>query len=305
MPRGQHRRPQQFFWKRFIGGEWIAVSGLPSPFPGMPPHTTRQEPRCSSDWSVRGAQENRGKGSHASVAPGCVKSGWAYSALLQAGMRCWSRSARHPDSFSRKHNGCGTAGWCIECFFNLNRQVALHNIHYVCPEISTLLINCYSSHSSLFVGGVEMFSQEGTTQGDPLAMAIFRLATAPLIRRIATPNATQAWFADDAGCDGSLNSLRKWRDLLGNIGPQLDISWMQSRRYWSWSQTKKTRLSLCLRERVSLSMHLENAISVTSFFWGGFLTREGRGLCQPHEKARNYRQDSAPGCLCGFYFWGN
>ena len=25
MPRGQHRRPQQFFWKRFIGSEWIAV----------------------------------------------------------------------------------------------------------------------------------------------------------------------------------------------------------------------------------------------------------------------------------------
>ena len=25
MPRGQHRRPQQVFWKRFIGGKWIAV----------------------------------------------------------------------------------------------------------------------------------------------------------------------------------------------------------------------------------------------------------------------------------------
>ena len=25
MPRGQHRRPQQFFWKRFIGSEWITV----------------------------------------------------------------------------------------------------------------------------------------------------------------------------------------------------------------------------------------------------------------------------------------
>ena len=61
-------------------------SCLPLPFPGMRPHTTQQEPRCSSDCSVRGAQENRWKGSHASAAPGCVKSGWASSALLRAGI---------------------------------------------------------------------------------------------------------------------------------------------------------------------------------------------------------------------------
>ena len=43
------------------------------------------------------------------------------------------------------------------------------------------LINCYRSPSSLLVGGAEMFSQDGTTQGNPLAlaMAIFGLATAP------------------------------------------------------------------------------------------------------------------------------
>ena len=94
-------------------------------------------------------------------------------------------------------------------FNNFYRQVALHNIHFVCPGTSILLINCYRSHSSLFVGGVEMFSQEGTTQGDPLAMAMVGLATAPLIRKIATPNATEAWFADDAGCGGSLKQSAK------------------------------------------------------------------------------------------------
>ena len=57
-------------------------------------------------------------------------------------------------------------------------------------------------------------------QGDPLAMAMFGLATVPLIRRIATQGATQAWFADDAGCGGHLLKLRRWWDLLCDVGPK-------------------------------------------------------------------------------------
>ena len=92
----------------------------------------------------------------------------------------------------------------VNAFNNLNRQVALHNIRYICPAVATLLINCYRSHSSLFVGGTEMLFQEGTTQRDPLAMTKFGLATVPLIKEIATQGATQAWFADDAGCGGRI-----------------------------------------------------------------------------------------------------
>lgn len=104
-------------------------------------------------------------------------------------------------------------------FNNLNRQVALANIARLCPAISTVLVNCYRHPSPLFVGGSSLLSQEGTTQGDPLAMAMFALATVPLIRAVATSGTTQAWFADDAASGGKLTRLRLWWDTLSAKGP--------------------------------------------------------------------------------------
>ena len=105
-------------------------------------------------------------------------------------------------------------------FNNLNRQVALFNIQYTCPAIAKLLINCYRKSSSLFVGGTVLLSREGTTQGDPLAMAMFGLATVPLIQRIQTAHTIQCWFADDAAAGGRLSNLLQWWRLLEKIGPQ-------------------------------------------------------------------------------------
>ncbi len=52
-------------------------------------------------------------------------------------------------------------------FHRLNRAVAIHNIRYICPPILT---NTYRSPSCLFVtGGMELSSEEGTTQGCPLS----------------------------------------------------------------------------------------------------------------------------------------
>ncbi len=55
-------------------------------------------------------------------------------------------------------------------FNNLNRQTALRNIRGLCPSIATTLINTYRNSTDLFVDGTALLSQEGTTQGDPLAM---------------------------------------------------------------------------------------------------------------------------------------
>ena len=64
-------------------------------------------------------------------------------------------------------------------FNSLNRQVALHNIQRICPSLSTILINTYRAPAELFVDGDTILSQEGTTQGDPLAMPTYALATIP------------------------------------------------------------------------------------------------------------------------------
>ena len=104
-------------------------------------------------------------------------------------------------------------------FNNLNRQAALWNIQYYCPAVAKILINCYRSHACLFVGGKTLLSQEGTTQGDPLAMMMFAIATVPLIKAVKTIGTTQAWFADDAASGGQLRRLRQWWDALLTKGP--------------------------------------------------------------------------------------
>ena len=69
-------------------------------------------------------------------------------------------------------------------FNNLNRQLALANIASICPAFSRILINTYRNNAKLFVGGETILSQEGTTQGDPLAMAMYALALVPMITRL-------------------------------------------------------------------------------------------------------------------------
>ncbi len=61
-------------------------------------------------------------------------------------------------------------------FNSLNRQVALRIIRRLSPTLATILINNYRSPTELFVDGKTLLSQEGTTQGDPLAMPMYALA---------------------------------------------------------------------------------------------------------------------------------
>jgi hypothetical protein len=99
-----------------------------------------------------------------------------------------------------------------------NRKVDLHNIQYVCPIFKYVLINTYRTPSRIFVlGGWELPSQEGTTQGCPLAMAMYALAIVPLVKQLHGLY-KQVWFADDGTGAGSLNELRIWWDKLEN-GP--------------------------------------------------------------------------------------
>ena len=108
-------------------------------------------------------------------------------------------------------------------FNSINRQAALHNISILCPALSTVLQNTYSATVRLFVVGEgEIPSTEGTTQGDPLAMAMYALAVVPLIRqlRAVEPDAKQVWFTDDSTAVGSLSSIFNWWQHLSSVGPK-------------------------------------------------------------------------------------
>ena len=104
-------------------------------------------------------------------------------------------------------------------FNSLNREVALRNISRLCPSLSKTLINTYREDIPLNIYGETIFSQEVTTQGDPLAMAMYAIAIIPLINRLKEDDVKQIWYADDAAAVGKLSDVKTWWDRLIEIGP--------------------------------------------------------------------------------------
>ncbi len=104
-------------------------------------------------------------------------------------------------------------------FNSLNCQTALQNIRRSCPALATILINTYRDPTDLFIDGDRLLSQEGTTQGDPLVMPMYALATVPLINSLSKNHVTQIWYVDDAAAIGKISDLREWWETLTKGGP--------------------------------------------------------------------------------------
>ena len=115
-------------------------------------------------------------------------------------------------------------------FDRLNRKVAFRNSKVICPALAPILINTYRRASHLFVDGQCMMSREGTTQGDPLAMAMYAIATQSLIRRLNNI-IKQVQCADDFAAGANLESLKRWWDLLKEIGPHYGYYLNSSKTY--------------------------------------------------------------------------
>ena len=98
-------------------------------------------------------------------------------------------------------SGCALAD-ASNAFNSLNGCVSLHNNHFICLPFAITLTNVYREASCLFIDGECILSKEGTTQGDPLAMAMSALSTVALINKLEGL-ATQVWLADDAATAGN------------------------------------------------------------------------------------------------------
>ena len=86
----------------------------------------------------------------------------------------------------------------------------------------TFLFNTYQGFSSLWVQGSDepVFSREGVTQGDPMAMFLYALAVLPLIQSLSDRSHwLQSWLADDSACVATLPELREWFYKLREKGP--------------------------------------------------------------------------------------
>ena len=98
--------------------------------------------------------------------------------------------------------------------------MALHNIQQICPSFAPILINTYQSALDLFIAGDTQLFVEGTTQGDPLAMPMYALATLPLIKCISG-GVAQVWYAYYACAYGSTLIM------VGTSSPSGAWFWLQ------------------------------------------------------------------------------
>ena len=92
----------------------------------------------------------------------------------------------------------------------------------MCPAIYKFLHNSYKAPARLHLGdGTFINSEEGVTQGDNLAKAMYSLSTRRIIESLksAAMDVKQVWFADDTAGAGTLDELKKWWDHLNNCGP--------------------------------------------------------------------------------------
>ena len=93
---------------------------------------------------------------------------------------------------------------------------------------------------------MEMSSEEGTTQGCPLAMAIYALALVPLANQLQGI-CKQVWFADDDTGD-KVDALRKWDMLLekghatGHTTGEGTILWLLPKAAKTWLILKEDKL---------------------------------------------------------------
>ena len=98
--------------------------------------------------------------------------------------------------------------------YRLNIPIAFnHRFVFGCD------LHMYRRNSLLCIDGEVIFSQEGTTQGDPLVMIIYSIVTLPLVHHLAeSTSARQVWFAYDAMAGGQLQCVKDWWDEL-ETGP--------------------------------------------------------------------------------------
>ena len=67
------------------------------------------------------------------------------------------------------------------------------------------------------VGGGEICSSEGTTQSDPMGIAVYALALLPLVS-LLWDELRQVWFADDTAATRELLTIRRWWIRLCELG---------------------------------------------------------------------------------------
>ena len=114
----------------------------------------------------------------------------------------------------------------------MNRKTMLHNIKIKCPTLAMYADNTYKNSSDLYIDNSAkegedkvsiIKSKEGTTQGDPIAMAMYAIGLSVLQDEIAheKTNVKQVAYADDLSGAGRITDLKAWWNKVNELGPTI------------------------------------------------------------------------------------
>ena len=106
----------------------------------------------------------------------------------------------------------------------------------------------------IIIGGKELRSEEGTTQGDPLAMCLYAVSLQPLIARLnASMLVKRCWLVDDATGACSLGELKKWLGVLNESGPSLGY-FPNAKKCWLIVKPEKKEAARDLFDQTSINI---------------------------------------------------
>ena len=194
-------------------------------------------------------------------------------------------------------------------FNSLNRIAVLLNVKHLCPSFSTILISTYQECSNLYIDGDVLYSREGSTQGDPLAMPFYAIATVPLINKL-TSKVDQTWYVDDAAAPCTTANLWTLWDEISKIGPS----------YGYYAHAAKTWIVVkpdCLPEaravfgntNVNITYegrpYLGAAINPDKYICKWVCCCEGRPMVKRTENAVCYCSHSTTCSFCRLYSWNH
>ena len=90
----------------------------------------------------------------------------------------------------------------------LEQRLSLKNTEVLCPFLHLALPYSQKTPSNLYVSHKVLQSQNGTTQGNPLAMARYGLSICPPPLENVSNNLIQKWYTDDENTTGSVEALK-------------------------------------------------------------------------------------------------
>ena len=193
-------------------------------------------------------------------------------------------------------------------FNSLNRAVAFHNIQYTCPEFSIILINTYRELSRLIVlGKWEISSQEGTTQGDNLAMPFYALGTTTLLNFLKAniTSIRQVWLADDATAAGKPKPLKEWWSAVIAEGAKIGYnvneakSWLIIKNPEMLQEAKTLCHDTAIRFTVEGKRHVGASLGSNSFRVQ-YVSEKVNTWCKEVEKLSEYAKTQPHAAFSAF-----